>query len=365
MVIHANTASVGKLHANAAKAIRRASIELERSDFYTNRYSDLNRSFDIVRTQISNLMRVPTSQISLQTSTSSGLAKLLASIPSNHRGVIAYPSLAFASTQGLALHLRGSVFVPVGDPLGRITRFDLDSLGVKPRIVIAEWINWVSGAETNLVEIASWCRKHGALLFVDGVQGFGVKRLENLPEGIDAFISGFQKWCLAPEGSAFAYVSPNLIDIGRPQLLGYQSLLDFQTDHSLRNDARKFETGTLSLPSFVGAAAALETLDQAEVARRELSLTNLISQILVQIQSIDRSKIHFDSRGTSGILSFNIDSIPPETTLRLLGKAGVNAQMRQGWVRLSPCPFTDPDALIKSLNRFKNLLRTIEGTKKC
>ena len=82
----------------------------------------------------------------------------------------------------------------------------------RTRIVALSWVGYASGWRTDLAAAAEIAHRHGALLFVDAIQGLGAFPIDVRKSGVDFLASGGQKWLLGPEAAGLFYLRRELIE---------------------------------------------------------------------------------------------------------------------------------------------------------
>jgi kynureninase len=112
-------------------------------------------------------------------------------------------------------------------------------------------------------------RAAGAYVLVDDFHGTGIVPLDVHELRIDWLLSGALKWLCGGQGIAFLYCRRELIEQMQPLVVGWFGTVDpFNFDRSalhLRDDARRFETGTYSLPQAWTAAGGMSILREVGV----------------------------------------------------------------------------------------------------
>ena len=135
----------------------------------------------------------------------------------------------------------------------------------------------------------------GARVFVDAYQAYGVDPVDVSDLDCDYLVTGCLKYALGLPGLAFLYVRPGLVDEVPPSLTGWFGRVDpFGFDPrsiDFPTHARRFESGTPSVPSAYGAVAGLELLaqlDAEDVRRHVAGLTGHLRSELVAMGEIVR-----------------------------------------------------------------------------
>ena len=164
------------------------------------------------------------------------------------------------------------ITVPTEDVVARI---DGQTAIVNLNRVLFE-SSWIMDAPA----IVAAAHEQGALVVVDDFHGSGVLPIDVHELGADLLLTGALKWLCGGQGLAFLYCRRDLIERMEPLVVGWFGTKDFfsfdRTELRLRDDARRFETGTLTLPQAWTAAAGLEIILEAGVdaiRRRSRELT--------------------------------------------------------------------------------------------
>ncbi len=231
------------------------------------------------------------------------------------------------------------------------------AIGPLTRVVAVSWVQFQTGAVLDLAAISAACRRYGAWLVVDAIQGLGVLPFDLHRMGVDAVCGGTHKWLCGPLGQGFLALAPGRAAELLPLLHGAMTYgtPDDPVDpgRSPRPDARRFEPGApMLIPGAATAATVerllsfgIENLHQAALSISDRLITGLATrgaQLLLPVGSALRSPIvTFIPRGP-------IDS----TAARLTAKKIAFAR-RAGGIRLAPHAFNntaDVDRFFASLD---------------
>lgn len=213
-----------------------------------------------------------------------------------------FPSVAHV---WLAQRRRGAKVQHVADHDWQVDAEDYAALfGPETGLVSVPLISYRNGLRMPVAEIASLAHEAGARVFVDAYQGFGVEPVDVTELGCDYLVTGTLKYALGLPGLAFLYVRPELVDDQPPTLTGWFGRVDpfafdpRSLDHPTH--ARRFETGTPSVPSAYAAVAGLSLLaelDPHEVRRHVADLTRQLHAELVGMGETLRSPQADERRG--------------------------------------------------------------------
>ncbi|HEX2294389.1 MAG TPA: aminotransferase class V-fold PLP-dependent enzyme [Actinomycetota bacterium] len=250
---------------------------------------------------------------------------------------------------------RDGVTVPAEDVIARI---DDQTAAVNLNRVLFE-SSWIMDAPA-IVEAA---HRHGALAVVDDFHGSGVLPIDVHELGADVLLTGALKWLCGGQGLAFLYCRRDLIEKMEPLVVGWFGTKDFfgfdRTSLRLRDDARRFETGTLTLPQAWTAAAGLEIVLEVGVdaiRRRNRQLTEGIVARADDAGIEVRSPRDASRRG--GLVRLGIPGGPSRAKeiLHALFERDVVLDVRGDAVRVSPHFFNDEDDLDRCFAGLRELL---------
>ncbi len=133
-------------------------------------------------------------------------------------------------------------------------------------IVPATHVCFKNGHKTDIAALTTLCHAHGAYVFLDDYQRTGSGPIDVRELGIDFMVTGCLKYLLAPSGVAFLYARRDLIERFEPTITGWFGRVNpfaFRIDEvDWPATARRFESGTPSVPSAYATLGALELLDR-------------------------------------------------------------------------------------------------------
>jgi selenocysteine lyase/cysteine desulfurase len=217
----------------------------------------------------------------------------------------------------------------------------LQALSPRTRVLAVSFVQYLSGFRLDLESLGRACAARGCLLFVDAIQGLGAFPLDVKQANIAGLAADGHKWLLGPEGAGLLYVNRGIMDGITPSEIGWTNVRrwsDFSS-HVLawRDDARRYECGTLNTCGIYGLGAAVELLLEVgvgQIAERILDLTDRLRAVL-----LTQGHAVFGPRAreqASGIVSFLPHTGGAERMLERLLAHRVQAAARGGMVRLSP-----------------------------
>src|SRR5215207_5447863 len=254
-VAYLNAGTDGPL---AAAAVRFACEELEAELSEGRTTPHFERRFGLqgrLREGYARVMGCTVEDVALTTSTSEGIGAVMAgmdlgpgdeivSSDQEHPGVIG--PLKAARDRGATVRL-----VPFGE-LANAVR-------ATTTLVVCSHVGWVSGelapAELAQVDVP---------VLLDGAQGSGAVPLDMAALNCAAYAAAGQKWLCGADGTGMLYVSPRRRDRIRPVAPSYISFEDTGRglESPYKDDARRYDTPSLSREAVALSAAALDVLER-------------------------------------------------------------------------------------------------------
>jgi kynureninase len=215
---------------------------------------------------------------------------------------------------------------------------------------------------------SSWMmdRAHemGALILVDDFHGSGMVPVDVHELGIDLLVSGALKWLCGGQGIAFLYCRRDLTERMEPLVVGwFGTKHPFDFDRSgleLRDDARRFETGTYALPQAWTASGGLEIITEVGVGRiraRNQELTRGIIERADDLRLELLSPRQDEKRG--GLVRVRVPGgrNAAERLLHALFQKDIVLDQRGDALRISPHFFNDEEDLDRCFEQVRSLIR--------
>jgi cysteine desulfurase / selenocysteine lyase len=248
---------------------------------------------------------------------------------------------------------------------------DLDRLaGVcddRTRIVSVSWVGFATGWRIDVRQVADICRRRGALLFLDAIQGLGVFPLDARTDGVDFLAADGHKWLLGPEGAGLFFVRHEHLALLRPLNVGWNSVTQ-GNDYSrieldIRDEAARYEGGSQNMIGFTGLAASLDLLTSlgagphaSPVAEQVLAITDYACEKLQEIGAT----LHAPRTASncSGIVTFDLPGHDPNLIRRRLEAAKIIVRCRAGGVRISPHGYATTGEIDHLISELKAIQRS-------
>jgi len=350
-LIYLNHAAVAPLCRPAAEAMQWLA-----DDCMTNgslHYDKWLACYDGVRDAAARLIHSEPSEIALMKNTSEGIATIAMGLdwkPGDR--VVAFreefPANYFPwkrlEQKGVAV-----TWLSVTDPLERI-----DAACRGARLLSISFVQFLSGYRAPIQAIGEICRRNRCIYLVDAIQGMGAFPIDVRACSIDALAADGHKWMLGPEGCAILYISKELQEHVEPVEFGWTNVAGYNDygsrDMALRQDAGRYEPGTLNTIGCFGLRASLEFLLEVGVGEIAPVVQNLADRIAAGVLALgyEIMRQRGDDTG-AGIVSFRKPGLTEVQIVQELKKAGVAAAPRAGWVRTSPHFYISPRDIDKFL----------------
>lgn len=246
--------------------------------------------------------------------------------------------------------------VPTAD--GRVDYDQLaDLCNERTRVITVSWVAFSNGCRRDLKSIGEIATRRGALFFVDAIQGLGAFPLDVRETPIDFLAADGHKWMLGPEGAGLAYIRRDRLPLLRPTSVGAHSVVH-STDYThielrLKDDASRYEGGSLNVPGMLGFGASLRLLQEIGVANIAAAVLDISGHICNELEKLGLTIISpRNGEERSGIVSFELPGADLLAVRRHCLDRGVALACRAGRIRVSPHAYNnyeDIERLIEAL----------------
>ncbi len=236
-----------------------------------------------------------------------------------------------------------------------------DHCDERTRLITVSWVAFSNGCRRDLDAIADIAARKGALLFVDAIQGLGVFPLDVRQTPIDFLAADGHKWLLGPEGAGIAYIRRDRLPLLRATAVGAHSVVHaYDYTHielKLKQDASRYEGGSLNVPGMFGLGASVDLLQSLGVENVAAAILDVTDLICCELQQLGLSVISpRNAEQRSGIVSFKFPGADVMAVRRHCLERGVALACRAGRIRVSAHAYNDADdvrRLIDALKTFR------------
>lgn len=363
--VHFDHASIGVIPQRARDAV--AAYNDKRAEMHAMRAEDFFPQLDRSRALIARLIGASAEEIALTTNTSWGVNLAAYALPLGPGDIVlgsegefpanVYPWMAAAKQRGFTFELVPMQGFAVNED-EILRRIETD-----PRVkgVALSWVSFWTGYRIDAKRIGTACRMRGVWFAMDTIQGLGACALDVREVPVDIVSNGAQKWLCSPWGAAFAYVRKELIARLEPPAAGWLSqasagdfarFLDY--DPAWRDDAQRFEVGSLPIQDFVGMNATLELFLELGTERIEQHVLGITGELRRALLGLPGAVVLTPERSAkrAGIVALRTPDVAGDSA-RLRG-SGIVHSVREGAIRLAPHFHTLPSDV-------KRVMRTLRS----
>lgn len=315
-------------------AVRAASAELQReadegrTHRHFERRGDLNSS---LRTAYASILACRAEDIALTTCTSEGISLVLNGLPLGPSDEILTSDEEHPGLLGALAAARDVRGVKIREaPWSEIA----NAVGPQTALVACSHVSWMTGrlAPAALAEL-------DVPLLLDGAQGAGAVPTDVAALRCAAYAGAGQKWLCGPDGTGMLYVSPDFRERLAVTRRGYANLADpgEGLQAQLHDDARRFDTLSLSAEAIACALAAFAVLDRAGWDAIHDRARTLAAQLADCLSTRGRPLAVESSSQRSGATLISFWSPDPPAERERLAERGVLLRDIPGrpWLRAS------------------------------
>jgi selenocysteine lyase/cysteine desulfurase len=301
-------------------------------ELWVNRYEE-------ARTAFAQFINASPDEVAIVTSASAGINSIASALNFRERKKVVMGEFEFP-TMGhiwLAQRVRGAEVEFVGAEGNCIPASNYEKIVDRRTLIVPlTHVCFKNGFRSEVNAITQIAHRSGALVMLDDYQDCGTRPVDVKAMDLDFFVTGTLKYLLGPPGLAFMYVRKELISRLVPTLSGWFAqanpfAYDPQT-FDLSPTARRFESGTPSVPNVYAAVPGFEML-------REIGIQNVASHIKSLAQSLlhsaldmgIRAKTPADSTGPLVVLPSRDSTL----LVQKLAESGIVASNRYDGLRIS------------------------------
>lgn len=230
-----------------------------------------------------------------------------------------------------------------GDGLARLESVLLQGVA----LVAVSAVQFQTGLRMPVEAMAKLCHRHGAQLFVDGIQAVGAVPID--ARTVDYLAVGSHKWLMGLEGCGFLYIHPERIGALRPRLAGWLSHQDglgflfdgaghLRYDRPILQQARFLESGTYNSVGFAALLASASVIKSIGITNIFGHVTEYLDRLEAGLQDLGFTSLRAkDPAARSAILSMSPPSGVDLISLsESINARGVAVTIPDGLLRLAP-----------------------------
>ena len=295
--------------------------------------------YEAARTAFAQFIHASPDEVAIVTSVSAGINSVASALNFRERPKVVMGEFEFP-TMGhvwLGQRPRGAVvqFVSAdgnGIPISNYEKMiDRNTL-----IVPLTHVCFKNGFRSDVRAVTQIAHSAGAFVMLDDYQDCGTRPVDVKAMDLDFYLAGTLKYLLGPPGLAFLYVRKELISSLSPSVTGWFAQANpfaYNPQHfELSPTARRFESGTPSVPNVYGAAPGfqlLESIGMDAIAAHVKSLAQALLQSARDLGIVAYTPA--DSAGPLVVLK----STDSASLVQKLAQSGIVASSRYDGMRIS------------------------------
>lgn len=226
----------------------------------------------------------------------------------------------------------------------------LDRVSRNTKVIAVSWVQYQTGAVTNLQELSQVLKNTDIWLVADVIQGVGARPLNFHESGFDVICGGSHKWLCSSYGAAFMAIKKNRIKDLEPHEVGAMTYGNPDTEKKITNlpkvDASRYEPGSKAMVEVIAMQASLDLFMNCGID----NIYNEASRLAgVLSKGLTEQKYSVICNGP--IVNFApTDILKLELIMKKLDKAKVSYAKRGPGIRLSVHAYNRDSEIERVLN---------------
>lgn len=353
--LHFNNGGLAPITRSASEKIKYWAQRFYEEGFYT----DHDYMADILnsRKNLARLIDCQHEEIAFFTSTASAVSQIAFNFPLAKEDEVLMWGQEYAShlyPWQEATKRAGAKLVLCNSPENLSTPVDrlIAAITPKTKVVAISWVQFLTGARTDLETLGKVTREKNIFLFVDIIQGLGLHSFSMKKWGIDAVAGGSHKWLFSPVGVGYLALDMKHMPLFKPHNVGAYTFgtCDDPTDLVCmpKTTALKFEPGSKQVLEITALGASIEKILEVGVEQIEKETLKLATLLRRGIE-VKGYKVHspFDLENH---LSAMVNFIPKSDTADKLRSIPCNFAIRGPGIRLTPAALCSEDQVERILS---------------
>lgn len=350
--VHLNNAGLAPIPACARDVVSSWAARFHEEGFLTD--ADYMNAVARARASLGELIGCEPDEIAFFQSTSAAVSQVAFGMHLDAGSEVLtwdqdYGSLLYPWREACERAGAGLVVAPSGPRLETPVEALLARLSHRTRVVALSWVQFQSGAITDLAPIVEAAHGYGAWVVVDVMQGLGLMPFDMAALGVDAVCGGSHKWLTSPVGVGFLAIRREHTKQLRPLLIGsmtYGTCDDPVSSACVAKvDAARFESGSKQVLEIAALGSSVELILATGVdviaAEAERVATMLRVGLIEQGHAVHAPH---GERQRGAIVNVSGPSVDA------LRRRNITFAVRGPGVRLSPHAFTTDDEIARVLN---------------
>ncbi len=295
--------------------------------------------YDEARTAFAQFINASPDEVAIVTSVSAGVNSIASAMDFRERQKVVMGEFEFP-TMGhvwLAQRTRGADVQFAGAEGDRIPAANYEKMiDGETKIVPLTHVCFKNGFRSEVTAVTQIAHRAGALVMLDDYQDCGTRPVDVKAMDLDFYVTGTLKYLLGPPGLAFLYVRKELISSLVPTVTGWFAQANpfaYDPQHfELSPTARRFESGSPSVPNVYGALPGIQLLQDIGMENVASHIQNLAQSLLSCARDLGiRVKTPADSAGPLVVLQSKDSSL----LVQKLAQNDIVASNRHDGLRIS------------------------------
>lgn len=351
-----------RLHLNNAGLAPICRAARDRILYWGNRfyeegfYTDADYVEDVLhsRQSLSRLIGCDQSEIAFFQSTASAISQLCFHFPLKTGDEVLtwdqeyasnlYPWQEACKRAGAEL-----VLVESGDRLTTPVEKIIKHITDKTKLIAISWLQFQTGARTDIKALSKITREKNIFLFVDIMQGLGIHEFNMKEWGIDAVAGGSHKWLVSPVGVGYLALDMKYMNLIRPHNVGAYTFGTCDDPADLfcmpKKDALKFEAGSKQVLEITALGASVDLILKTGVKTIEAEVLRLSTKLSDGLRALGFDVHHNGSA--------HVNFVPHPDSADKLRAIPCNFAVRGPGLRLSPHAFNTDEQIERVLLALK------------
>lgn len=351
-----------RLHLNNAGLAPISKAARDRILYWGNRfyeegfYTDADYVADVLhsRQSLAKLIGCDWNEIAFFQSTASAISQLAFHFPlapgdevltwSQEYASNLYPWQEACKRSGAKL-----VLVESGERLTTPVEKLISAITDKTKMIAISWLQFQTGARTDIRSLSKVTREKNIFLFVDIMQGLGIHEFNMKEWGVDAVAGGSHKWLVSPVGVGFFALDMKHMNLIKPHNVGAYTFGTCDDPADLfcmpKKDALKFEAGSKQVLEITALGASVDLILQTGVKTIEAEVLRLSEKLADGLRSRGYDVHHNGSA--------HVNFVPRPDSADKLRALPCNFAVRGPGLRLSPHAFNSDEQIEQVLTALK------------
>ncbi len=319
--------------------------------------------YEEARTAFAKFVNASPDEIAIVTSVSAGINGIASALNFQERKKVVMGEFEFP-TMGhvwLAQRARGAEVQFVSADSNCIPAANYEKMVDRHTCIVPlTHVCFKNGFRSEVSAVTQIAHDAGALVMLDDYQDSGTRPVDVEAMDLDFYLTGTLKYLLGPPGLAFMYVRQELISSLAPTVTGWFAQANpfaYNPQHfELSLTARRFESGSPSVPNVYGAMPGFQMLQGIGMANVADHIKSLTQSLLNCVRDLGiRAKTPADSAGPLVVLQSKDSTL----LVRKLAENDIVASNRHDGLRIAFHVYNtmgDVKAVVDVLNKNIDLM---------